>query len=164
MIEILTAPVDGDTDRRDDPPPTARKEAFVAPFRGRKYLSLETFKRDGTPVQTPVWFLMEDERIYCRSWDETFKVKRFLRNPNVNVAPCNVRNDLKAAMQPARVQPVPESENERLRKLFMRRFWIAYPWELWVLKPSRDRKERKGGKRWGKELFYEIKPRDEVSS
>ena len=27
-----------------------------------KYLSLTTYRRDGTPVSTPVWFLEEDGR------------------------------------------------------------------------------------------------------
>jgi len=28
----------------------------LAPFAGQKYLNLETFKKNGTSVKTPVWF------------------------------------------------------------------------------------------------------------
>ena len=31
----------------------------LAPFAGQRYLNLESVKRDGTPVQTPVWFAVD---------------------------------------------------------------------------------------------------------
>src|SRR5262247_3114946 len=48
----------------------------LAPFAGQKYLNLESFKRDGTPVQTPVWFAEEQGILYIYTLANAGKVKR----------------------------------------------------------------------------------------
>lgn len=54
-----------------------------------KYLSVTSFKRDGTPVATPVWFVVDDGRLLIYTDPESFKAKRIRRNPSVRIAPCN---------------------------------------------------------------------------
>jgi hypothetical protein len=56
-----------------------------ARFHG-KYLSLTSFKRDGTGVATPVWFVADGERLLISTDAQSFKVKRIRRNPRVTVA------------------------------------------------------------------------------
>jgi PPOX class probable F420-dependent enzyme len=60
-------------------------------FAGEKYLNLESYRKNGTPVQTPLWFVQEGERLYVYSLAKTWKVKRIRRNPQVRVAPCTFR-------------------------------------------------------------------------
>ncbi len=60
-------------------------------FAGRKYLSLETFRRDGRGVRTPVWFAQDDGRLYVYTEADSFKIKRIRNNPRVRVAPCDMR-------------------------------------------------------------------------
>jgi hypothetical protein len=58
----------------------------------RRYISLTTFKRDGTPVSTPVWVVSDDgRRLLVWSAAKTWKVRRIRRNPEVLVAPSNFR-------------------------------------------------------------------------
>ena len=64
-------------------------------FRGEAYLSLETFKRDGTGVKTPVWFAEVEGRLVVFTDGTSYKVKRLRRNTKVRVAPCGVRGDVK---------------------------------------------------------------------
>jgi uncharacterized protein len=52
------------------------------------YISLTTFKRDGTPVSTPVWVAGDDGRLLVHSAADTWKVKRIRRDGHVQVAPC----------------------------------------------------------------------------
>jgi uncharacterized protein len=52
------------------------------------YVSLTTFKRDGTPVSPPVWVAGEDGRLLVHSAADTWKVKRIRRDNHVRVAPC----------------------------------------------------------------------------
>ena len=33
-------------------------------FLDQKYVNLETYKKDGTPVRTPVWFMIDNGIIY----------------------------------------------------------------------------------------------------
>jgi uncharacterized protein len=52
---------------------------------------LTTFRRDGTPVGTPVSLAVEGERGFVRSPGTGWKVKRLRRNPQVEIAPCTPR-------------------------------------------------------------------------
>ena len=55
-----------------------------------KHISLTTFKRDGTPVSTPVWAVTDDgRRLLIWSAADTWKVKRIRRDPHVRVAGCD---------------------------------------------------------------------------
>jgi PPOX class probable F420-dependent enzyme len=54
-----------------------------------KYLSVTSFRRDGTPVATPVWFVEEEGRLLVETDADSFKVRRIRRNPTVLVAPCS---------------------------------------------------------------------------
>lgn len=54
------------------------------------YLSLTTFRRDGTPVTTPVWVVSDDgARLLVHTDATSGKVKRLRNNPNVRVAGCS---------------------------------------------------------------------------
>ena len=54
-----------------------------------KFISLETYKRNGEAVRTPVWFAEESGLIYFHSPAKSWKVKRLRRNPVVRLAPCS---------------------------------------------------------------------------
>ena len=53
-----------------------------------RYISLTTFKRDGTPVSTPVWVAGDDGRLLVITAADSWKVKRIRRDDHVRVAPC----------------------------------------------------------------------------
>ena len=63
----------------------------LTPFTNQKYLNLESFKRDGTPVQTPVWFAEDQGVLYVYTLANAGKVKRIRRNARVRLAPCTMR-------------------------------------------------------------------------
>lgn len=62
----------------------------LSQFEHESYVNLETFRRSGQGVQTPVWFVQEDEVFYIRTLAESGKVKRIQANRAVRVAPCEV--------------------------------------------------------------------------
>ena len=64
----------------------------VGALAGERYISLTTFKQDGTPVATPVWVVSDDgRRLLVWTGPQTWKVKRLRRNPRVVVAASDVR-------------------------------------------------------------------------
>ncbi len=63
----------------------------LTPFATQRYLNLESCKRDGTPVQTPVWFAEEHGVLYVYTLANAGKVKRIRRTPHIRVAPCTMR-------------------------------------------------------------------------
>jgi PPOX class probable F420-dependent enzyme len=69
----------------------AMHSPHLTPFATQRYLNLESFKRDGTPVQTPVWFAEDHGVLYVYTLANAGKVKRIRRNPRIRLAPCAMR-------------------------------------------------------------------------
>jgi len=67
----------------------------TAAFAGQKYLSLESFRKNGQGIAVPVWFAQEGRTLYVYSEAETGKVKRIRNNPRVRIAPCDMRGRVK---------------------------------------------------------------------
>ena len=63
-------------------------------FKNQKYLNIETFRRNGTGVWTPVWFVQNGEVLYIRTGANSGKVKRIRNNARVNIAPCKMDGTL----------------------------------------------------------------------
>ena len=59
-------------------------------FRSTKSIVLTTFKRDGTPVPTPVSIAFDGDRAVFRTYDKAWKARRLRNNPNVEVAAATV--------------------------------------------------------------------------
>jgi PPOX class probable F420-dependent enzyme len=78
--------------------------APLSQFEREKVISLETYRRNGEPVRTPVWFLEENGILYVHTDDSTGKVKRIRRNPKVRVAPSHFRGKPKAEYVDARAE------------------------------------------------------------
>ncbi len=55
------------------------------------FISVTTFKRDGTAVATPVWCAGENGTLLVYTEADSGKVKRIRHDPHVTVAPCNFR-------------------------------------------------------------------------
>ena len=51
-----------------------------------RYVSLATFRRNGTEVKTPVWFAVIDGKLYVVSAGNAGKVKRLRHSPKALVA------------------------------------------------------------------------------
>ena len=56
-------------------------------FEGQKYLCLETYKKTGHAVKTPVWFVISDGIIYIATTESSGKIKRLKNNKSVRIAP-----------------------------------------------------------------------------
>jgi PPOX class probable F420-dependent enzyme len=69
----------------------------MATIGDEKYISLETFKRDGTGVKTPVWCAPLDGKVVLFSAGSAYKVKRVRNNPKCRAAPCDVRGNVRGA-------------------------------------------------------------------
>jgi PPOX class probable F420-dependent enzyme len=52
------------------------------------YISLTTFRKNGEPVATPVWFAERGGTLYLFTFPSAGKVKRIRHTARVTVAPC----------------------------------------------------------------------------
>ena len=60
-------------------------------LKSAKTILLTTYKRDGSPVGTPVSIAFDGDRAFFRSYDKAWKTKRLRNNPNVKAAPATLR-------------------------------------------------------------------------
>jgi PPOX class probable F420-dependent enzyme len=66
-------------------------EPPIAPLAGERYVSLETFRKDGSGVKTPVWAAPLEGHLVVLTLGTSYKVKRLRNNPQVRLAACDLR-------------------------------------------------------------------------
>jgi PPOX class probable F420-dependent enzyme len=85
----------------------------LEPFAHQKYLNIETFRKSGVGVRTPVWFVQDGEILFVRTVANSGKVKRIRYNGQVNIAPCKVDGTLLGEWIPATAREVNGKDIER---------------------------------------------------
>jgi PPOX class probable F420-dependent enzyme len=99
------------------------EEAKLAQFKGKKYLNLETFRKNGQGVPTPVWFAEHQDVLYVRTEEGSGKVKRLRNNGRARVAPCNVGGDVLGEWVDSRASLVTDKAmTEQVNHLFNRKY------------------------------------------
>jgi uncharacterized protein len=76
-----------------------------------RYISLTTFRRDGTAVSTPVWVAGEEGTLLVWTAADSWKVKRIKRDGHVRVAPCNARGKPRGEALDGMARILPESSH-----------------------------------------------------
>jgi menaquinone-dependent protoporphyrinogen oxidase len=108
------------------------RDSTAPRFRG-KYLSLTSYKRDGTPVATPVWFAELGGKLLVETDANSGKAKRIRRNPDVRIAICTASGRLRGAHAQAVAELLPESHVSQAEQLIRRK----YRADLIVIAPLR---------------------------
>jgi uncharacterized protein len=90
-------------------------------FAKRRTALLTTYKRDGTPVATPVTIAVDGDHAYVRTWDSAGKAKRMRNNPAVLVAPSTVRGRVTGDAIQARSRLLDGDEARRAARAIQRR-------------------------------------------
>lgn len=65
----------------------------LEPLRQTKTILLTTYRRDGSPVATPVSIAFWGDRAFFRTWHKAHKTKRLRNNPEVEVAPSTLKGE-----------------------------------------------------------------------
>src|ERR1700681_4817106 len=102
-------------------------DARFASLQGRKYLNLETFRKNGQGVRTPVWFAAEPsagvpQTLYVYSTADSGKAKRIRNDSRVRVAACDVRGKLLGEWVEARAEIVTGEEAEHGMQLLNKKY------------------------------------------
>jgi hypothetical protein len=100
--------------------------AAFSSLANQKYISLETFRRSGQGVRTPVWFAEQEEALYVYSEADAGKVKRIRANPRVRIAACGFAGKLRGPWLEAVAQIVTGEEERRGHALLNQKY---RPWK-----------------------------------
>ena len=109
----------------------ASESSPLGPFSGQDYLNLETLRKSGVAVLTPVWFVEEIGIIYVRTEAHSGKVKRIRNNPQVRIAPCDSRGGLKGNWVAAEARLVSEAQAARINTLLVQKYgWLKRAFDI----------------------------------
>ncbi|MEZ0092192.1 PPOX class F420-dependent oxidoreductase [Streptacidiphilus sp. EB129] len=107
-----------------------------------RYVSLTTYRKDGTPVATPVWHVVEDGLLYVWTEAASWKVKRLRRDPRVRVVACDVRGRVApgAASAEGTGRLLDAEGVEKVRRLLARKYVLARVGDWWASLTGRRRR------------------------
>jgi len=91
-------------------------------FLDQKYINLETYKKDGTPIRTPVWFVINTDLIYVITRDSTGKVKRLRNNQDVRIVSCSFKGEAKNEWVKGAAEMITGEEADKAIKLRKKKY------------------------------------------
>ena len=107
--------------------------AVLAALDGKKYLNLETYRKSGKGVRTPVWFAVTPDapagntpKLYVYTTADSGKAKRIRHSSGVKIAPCDVRGTVSGQWINAHAKVVSGEEFVRGMRLINRKYC---PWK-----------------------------------
>ena len=89
-----------------------------------RYVSITTFRGDGTPVATPVWVARDGDTLLVVTGAESGKVRRIRANASVTLAPCDVRGRVHGEPLAGRAVALDASETRRVTRAIRRRYGL----------------------------------------
>lgn len=102
-----------------------------ASLRGRRYMSLTTYRKSGQGVMTPVWFAEDGQRLYIFTDLSSGKVKRIRNNGQVELAPSDSKGKPFAPAFAAQAAIMTDAAAiQRAEELISRK----YNWQLWLIR------------------------------
>ncbi|MET7419203.1 PPOX class F420-dependent oxidoreductase [Dactylosporangium sp. NPDC005555] len=96
------------------------------------YIAVTTFRRDGTPVSTPVWVAPEGEALMVWTVRDSGKVKRIRRDGKVTVAPCTVRGVPTGDAVPGHATILDAEGGKTARELIKRKYGLRGRLFVWM--------------------------------
>ncbi|MEQ8144994.1 PPOX class F420-dependent oxidoreductase [Streptomyces sp. OP7] len=89
-----------------------------------KYLLLTSFRKNGTPVATPVWVVRDGDALGVWTAADSWKVKRVRARGDVLVGPCDVRGNPTGDQVPATAEVCDADTTARYRELIARKYGL----------------------------------------
>jgi hypothetical protein len=92
-----------------------------------RYVSLTTYRRDGTAVATPVWLAMNGSEMFIVSDADAGKVKRIRSNGRVTVTICDIRGRIApgAASADGEARLLNDADTQTGRALIARKYMMS---------------------------------------
>ncbi|MGW4382576.1 PPOX class F420-dependent oxidoreductase [Kitasatospora sp. NPDC004531] len=88
------------------------------------YLLITSYRKDGSPVPTPVWVVRDGDTLGVWTAADSWKVKRIRRCAEVLVGPCDVRGNPTGESLPATATVADAATAERYRRLLARKYGL----------------------------------------
>jgi PPOX class probable F420-dependent enzyme len=90
-----------------------------------KYLLITSYRKNGTPVATPVWVVRDGDALGVWTAADSWKVKRIRARGDVLVGPCDLRGRPTGDQIPATAEICDAATSARYRGLIARKYGIT---------------------------------------
>jgi PPOX class probable F420-dependent enzyme len=114
-------------------------EDKLSQFTGKKHISIETYRKTGDAVRTPVWFIEESGELLVRTDSSTGKIRRIRNNPRVRIVPCNARGIIKGTWVDGEARIIEPGSSERVFSLLKKKYGMSYRIIRFVQRFSRSK-------------------------
>lgn len=99
----------------------------LEPFENQQYLNIETFRRSGAGVKTPVWFTRDGNMLYIWTQADSGKAKRIRINPDVKIAPAKADGTPVGEWIPAKAYADESDEAlKHVKRLFKKKYGVTF--------------------------------------
>jgi PPOX class probable F420-dependent enzyme len=123
----------------------------LAPYVRQKTVLLTTYRKDGTPVGTPVSIAVDGDHAFVRSFQKAGKTRRLRHNPAAELAPSTARGRPTGPAVPVRLRLLDGAESKRAARLLARKHPLLHG----VLVPLAH---RAGRARTGRTVHFLLTP------
>jgi PPOX class probable F420-dependent enzyme len=93
-------------------------------FSRQRYVNLESFRKNGQGIRTPLWFVEAQGVLYMRTPAQSAKVKRIRNNPRVRIVPSDMRGNPNGEWINGEARLIPAEETERVNQLVKRKYGL----------------------------------------
>jgi len=96
-------------------------------FENQKYLNIETIRKNGQGVKTPVWFVQDGETLLVWTQADSGKAKRIRSNGSVNIAPSTASGEILGEWLPAHAQAdASPAAIQHVKKIMKKKYGIMF--------------------------------------
>lgn len=99
---------------------------LLSQFENQRFLALESYRKSGVPVITPVGFVLDGDSLLIRTQADSWKVKRIRANNHVRIAPSDGRGQPLGAWVDANAVILDESSSEGIRSLILAKYGLIW--------------------------------------
>jgi len=93
-------------------------------FSKKQYLNLETFRKSGEGVKTPVWFAQAGETLYVMTKPTSGKAKRVRNNGRARIAPCKMDGTVTGEWISVQARQLAGDDCKDMEKLFDKKYGL----------------------------------------
>lgn len=97
-----------------------------SPLGGQAFINLETFRKSGLGVRTPVWFVEANGGLLVRTQDDSGKVKRIRREARVRLAPSDAAGAPRGPWLDGQARLAGPDESALAERLFREKYGLQY--------------------------------------
>ena len=96
----------------------------LARFANQRYVNLESFRKNGQGIRTPLWFVEAQGVLYMRTPAQSAKVRRIRNNLRVRVVPSDLRGNPKGEWLEGEAHLIAATEAEWVNQLVKHKYGL----------------------------------------